>query len=61
MITDPDPADAPVMPPLIAPIVHEKLLAADDVKLIFGEFPLQIAAVEGDVTAGVGSTVTVIV
>ena len=57
----PDPGVAPVIPPLIAPIVHVKLLDAVDVRLIFGEVPLQIVAVAGEFTTGVGLTVTVII
>jgi hypothetical protein len=57
----PDPAVAPVIPPLIAPMVQEKLLAAVEVRLILGDVPLQMVAVEGLVTPGVGLTVTVIV
>jgi hypothetical protein len=57
----PDPAVAPVIPPVIVPIVHAKLLAADAVREIFGEVLLQIDTVAGLVTAGVGFTVTVIV
>jgi hypothetical protein len=57
----PDPADAPVMPPLMAPMVHEKLLAAVDDRLMFGDVPLQMVAAEGLVTPGVGFTVTVMV
>jgi hypothetical protein len=57
----PDPAVAPVIPPVIVPIVHAKLLAADAVREIFGEVLLQIDTVAGLVTAGVGFTVTLIV
>ena len=49
------------MPPVIVPIVHEKLLAMLAVKVIFGPVPLQVLAVAALVTAGVGFTVTVIV
>jgi Ni,Fe-hydrogenase III small subunit len=57
----PELALAPVIPPVIAPIVHAKLLGALDVKVIFGPVPLQILAVAGLVTVGVGLTVKVIV
>ena len=57
----PDPALAPVIPPVIFPIVQEKLLGALAVNEIFGPVPLQVIAVAGLVTAGVGFTVTVIV
>jgi hypothetical protein len=56
----PDPAVAPVIPPLMAPMVQENVLDAVDVNEIFGDVPLQIVAVAGLFTAGVGFTVTVI-
>ena len=61
MIVEPEPALAPVMPPVIVPIVHEKLLGVLAVKEIFGPVPLHVLAVAELVTAGVGFTVTVIV
>lgn len=61
MITDPEPALAPVMPPVIAPTVQVKVLGAEAVSAIFGPVPLQIAAVLAVVTTGVGNTVTVMV
>jgi hypothetical protein len=61
LIVAPELALAPVMPPVIVPIVHAKLLGALDVKVIFGPVPLQIPAVGELVTIGVGLTVTVIV
>jgi hypothetical protein len=61
LIVLPEPAEAPVIPPLMAPMVHEKLLAAVEVRLILGDVPLQMVAVPGLVTPGVGFTVTVIV
>ena len=57
----PELALAPVMPPVIVPMVQAKLLGALDVKVIFGLVPLQVLAVAGLVTVGVGLTVTVIV
>jgi hypothetical protein len=57
----PDPAVAPVIPPLMVPIVHEKLLGTLAVSAMFGLVPLQIAFVAALVTTGVGLTVTVIV
>jgi hypothetical protein len=57
----PLPLLAPVTPPMIAPIVHEKLLGADAVSVMLGEPPVQICAVGVLVTAGVGFTVTVMV
>ena|SRR5687767_13231423 len=59
LIRVPDPGDAPVIPPVIAPTVHENVLGVVAVREIFGPVPLQVAAVLGVVTAGVGSTVTV--
>jgi hypothetical protein len=61
LIGEPDPAVAPVMPPVMVPIVQEKLLATPAVKLIFVVTPEQIVAVAALVTAGAGFTVTVIV
>lgn len=60
-IVAPDPAVAPVMPPVMVPIVHVKLLGALAVRPILVVAPLQIAAVFAVVTTGVGLTVTVIV
>ena len=57
----PDPALAPVIPPVIVPTVQLKLLGADAVKAIFGPVPLQVEAVLAVVTTGVGFTVTVMV
>ena len=61
MITDPDPALAPIIPPVIVPTVQVNVLGADAVKLIFGPVPLQVEARLAVVTTGVGLTVTVIV
>jgi hypothetical protein len=61
LIVEPDPLLAPVIPPVIVPIVHAKLLAVLAVNPIFGPVPLQIVAVAELVTTGVGLTVTVIV
>lgn len=60
-ITEPDPALAPVIPPVIVPTVQLKLLAAVALSVIFVLPLLQIKADEGLVTAGVGFTVTVMV
>ena len=57
----PDPAVAPVIPPVTVPTVHAKLLATDAVSEILGLVPLQMATEAGLVTTGVGLTVTVIV
>src|SRR5258707_14125988 len=57
----PDEALAPVIPPVIVPIVQLKLLATLAVKLMLGPVPLQIVFALAVVTIGVGFTVTVIV
>ena len=57
----PEPALAPVMPPVIAPTVQLKLLATEEASAIFGPDPLQVEAVGKLVTIGAGLTVTVIV
>lgn len=57
----PDPAVAPVMPPVVVPIVHVNVLAVLAVSPMLVALPLQIAAVLAVVTTGVGLTVTVIV
>jgi hypothetical protein len=57
LIVDPLPAEAPVIPPEIVPIVQAKLLGTLAVREILGLVPLQVAAVAGLVTAGFGLTV----
>ena len=57
----PDPAVAPVMPPVIVPIVQVNVLAALAVRPILVVPLLQIAAVLAVVTTGLGFTVTVMV
>jgi hypothetical protein len=52
---------APVIPPVIVPIVQANVLGADAVSVMFGPKPLQFDAVARLVTDGVGLTVTVIV
>lgn len=61
LMTEPDPALAPVMPPATVPMVQLKLLETLEVKVIFGLTPLQAVTVPGFVTIGAGYTVTVIV
>ncbi len=61
LIVPPDPAAAPVIPPVTVPIVHEKVLAAVEVSDILGLVPLQVATAAAFVTTGLGLTVTVIV
>jgi hypothetical protein len=56
-----DDALAPVMPPVIVPIVQLKVLAALAVNARLGDVPLQIDAVFAFVTDGLGFTVTVMV
>lgn len=50
-----------MIPPVIVPIVHEKLLGSEAESEIFGPVPLQIVAVLGVVKIGEGLTVTMIV
>jgi hypothetical protein len=61
LIEFPDAAEAPVIPPLIAPMVHEKFAGVVDTSEIFGLVALQIVAVAALVITGLGLTVTVIV
>jgi hypothetical protein len=61
-IVDPLPALAPVIPPVIVPIVHANVLGAVAVNGIFVAVLLQIDAVAGTpVITGLGFTVTVMV
>jgi hypothetical protein len=57
----PDPALAPVIPPVMVPIVHAKVEGVLEVSVRFGLVLLQIESVAPLVTTGVGFTVTVIV
>lgn len=57
----PEPGDAPVILPVIAPTDQLNVLAVDAVNAMFVAVPLQIAVVLAVVTTGVGLTVTVIV
>jgi hypothetical protein len=61
LIVVPLPEVAPVIPPLIVPIVQLNVLDALAVSAMFGLVLLQMASVAGLVTAGVGLTVTVMV
>jgi hypothetical protein len=61
LMVEPEPLLAPVIPPVIVPIVHEKELGALAVKLRFGPVPLQIVAAVVEVMTGAGLTVTVMV
>ena len=58
-IVEPEPADAPVIPPVLVPKVHAKELAELAVRLMLVVAPLQMVAVLGVVTLGVGFTVMV--
>jgi hypothetical protein len=58
LIVPPAPGLAPVMLPVIVPMVQVKLPGALEVNTIFGLDPLQILFVAGFVTTGVGLTVT---
>lgn len=60
MIVEPEPGFAPLIPPVMVPIVQLKLLGIEATRLIFGLVPLQMVEVLGIVTIGVGLTVTVI-
>ena len=60
-MVNPEPAEAPVMPPVIVPMVQVKLLATEAVKLMPVPVPLQMVAVTGVNKEGAGLTVTVIV
>ena len=61
MIVEPEEALAPVMPPVMVPMVHANVLATLAVKLMFGPVPLHVLAVFAVVTTGDGFTVTVMV
>ena len=58
-MVEPEPAEAPVIPPVIVPIVQVNVPGTEAVKLILGLVPLQIEAVAGVVTTGAGLTATV--
>jgi hypothetical protein len=60
LIVEPELADAPVMPPVLVPNVHAKVLAVLAVRPRLGLVLLQVLAVVVLVTAGVGLTVTII-
>lgn len=57
----PEPALAPVMLPVIVPIVQLNVLGVLDVRLMFVPTPLHLLTVAEFVTMGFGFTVTVIV
>ena len=57
----PEPAVAPVIPPVTVPIVQLKVLGAVEVSAILVAELLQIVVAAAVVTTGLGFTVTVIV
>jgi len=57
----PDPAVAPVIPPVIGPTVQINVLGTLDVRFILGLPPLHVFAVGAFVTVTAGSTLTVMV
>jgi hypothetical protein len=61
LITDPEPAVAPLIPPVMAPIVQLYVLPALEVSVMFVLVPVQIDVDGAFVTTGFGLTVTVIV
>jgi hypothetical protein len=58
LIVLPEPETAPVILPVIVPIVHEKLLGTLAVRLILGPAPLHTLVVAAFVTVGCGFTAT---
>jgi len=60
LIVPPEPALAPVMPPVMVPMIHVNEPGTLDVKVIFGSVPLHILSVAILVTTGAGFTVTTI-
>ena len=61
LIVDPEAALAPVIPPVMVPIVQVYELGAEAARIIFETVPLQKIAVGAFVTIGFGETVTVMV
>lgn len=61
MINDPEPEEAPVTEPVIAPIDQVKVLGVEASKARPGPVPLQMVALVALVSAGIGFTVTVMV
>ena len=59
-IVPPEPAVAPVIPPVTVPIVQLKVLGAVEVSAILVAELLQIVVAAAVVTTGLGFTVTVI-
>jgi hypothetical protein len=60
LMVEPELAVAPVIPPVLVPSVHAKVLGALAARLMLGLVLLQVLALVELVTAGVGLTVTVI-
>jgi hypothetical protein len=57
----PEPDDAPLMLPVMAPTDHTNVLGVLAASTMFGLVPLQMETDAGLVTTGVGLTVTVMV
>ena len=53
-MVEPEPALAPIIPPVFVPIVQVKLLAILAVNVIFGDVPLHMVALAEFVTVGRG-------
>ena len=60
MIVGPVPALAPVIPPVMVPMVQANVLGAEAVNEILVPVPLQIVAVLAVVTEGFGFTVVAV-
>jgi hypothetical protein len=54
LIVFPEPVLAPEIPPVMVPIVQLKVLGVEAASAIFGLIVLQVEAVAGDVTTGIG-------
>ena len=59
-MVEPEPALAPVILPVLVPIVQLKLLGIEADNPIFGDVPLHVVNELGVVTTGAGLTVTTI-
>ena len=60
-MSEPDPAVAPVIPPVMVPVVQLKFTEAVAVSEMFVVLPLQMLDVDGVVIAGFASTFNVMV
>jgi hypothetical protein len=61
LILFPLPAEAPVIPPVLAPVIHEYEEGIFEVRLIPVEVPLQICIIAWQVITGLGFTVMSII